>query len=152
MKISIYKAGFRRLPIAQRRLRQIIRSVLLHEGIQSATLRLILADDATIQALNRQYLQHDYPTDVLTFVLESEPLEAEIYIGGEQAHRQAAEYGIPVSEELIRLSIHGVLHALGYNDQTPQERRAMHARQEYYVHFFTHRATEAASEHRAPPP
>ncbi len=138
LRVSVHRAGIARLPVAQHRLRQIVRSVLLCEGVQSAIVRLIITDDATIHTLNRQYLQHDYPTDVLTFVLEAEPLEVEIYIGWEQARRQATDYGVPIAEELIRLSIHGVLHALGYDDQTPHQRREMHARQEHYVHAFTY--------------
>ncbi len=131
--ISVHRAGLQRLPIAQRTLREAVRFVLHHEGIRSATIRIIIADDHTIRTLNQRYLSHDYPTDVLTFVLGTEPLEVEIYIGGEQARRQAAEYGVPIAEEFLRLSIHGVLHALGYDDQTPTQRRAMEARQEDYV-------------------
>ncbi len=133
LRISVYTVGIRRLPIDRRLLRHAISFVLQQEGVVRATIRLILTDDATIHELNRRYLQHDYPTDVLTFVLEAAPLEAEIYLGAEQASRQAAEYGVPVAEEFLRLSIHGVLHALGYDDQTPAQRRTMEARQEDYL-------------------
>ncbi|MCS6966853.1 MAG: rRNA maturation RNase YbeY, partial [Candidatus Kapabacteria bacterium] len=91
LRISTYRAGLPNYPMPRALLREAVRFVLQQEGIGTATVRIILADDRTIQELNRQYLQHDHPTDVLTFVLESAPLEAEIYIGVQQAQRQAVD-------------------------------------------------------------
>jgi probable rRNA maturation factor len=135
-RVSVYTTLPTPFPGLRKLLRAALHFVLEREGVRQGTIRLILTDDATIQALNRQFLQHDYPTDVLTFVLEDQPLQVEIYIGSEQAYRQAAEYGVTVQEELVRLSIHGVLHALGYDDQTPEQRQRMEERQEYYLHHF----------------
>ena len=136
LRISVYSAGFSRPPLPRTMLREAARFVLEGEGIRAGTVRIILADDATICELNRRYLQHDYPTDVLTFVLETAPLEVEIYIGAEQALRQAAEYGVAPQEEFVRLTLHGILHALGYDDQTPTQRRAMEAKQEHYLRSY----------------
>ncbi len=131
-RIDIFRNGIReRLPIAL--LRRAAETVLRGEAVTKATVRIILCADEEIHELNRRYLQHDYPTDVLTFVLEDAPLEVELYIGVQQAYRQAQEYGVPVEEELVRLTVHGLLHALGYDDQTPAQQREMVARQENYV-------------------
>jgi probable rRNA maturation factor len=132
LRIAIFRNGIReRLPAAL--LRRAAETVLRGEAVAKATVRIILCTDEEIHELNRRYLQHDYPTDVLTFVLEDAPLEVELYIGVQQAHRQAQEYGVPVEEELVRLTVHGLLHALGYDDQTPAQQREMVARQENYV-------------------
>lgn len=152
LRISVHTVGLSRCPLPRKLLSGSVRFVLEHEGVGAATVRIILADDATMQELNRRYLQHDYPTDVLTFVLETAPLEVEIYIGAEQAARQAAEYGVPVREEYVRLSIHGILHALGYDDQTPAQRHAMEARQEHYLRHYLgeHPAADTASGAASP--
>ncbi|MEN3027559.1 MAG: rRNA maturation RNase YbeY [Chlorobiota bacterium] len=150
LRISIYLAGLRNSPIPRAHLREAVRFVLQQEGVSTATVRIVLADDQTIQELNRQYLQHDYPTDVLTFVLAPTPLEAEIYIGVQQAQRQAEEYSVPLAEELIRLSIHGTLHALGYDDQTASQRQRMEAQQERYLRAFFNEALPKSIPERPP--
>ena len=90
---------------------------LQDEGVEEGELSLTFVDDATIQELNRTHLGHDRPTDVLAFALhaEGDPPLGDIYIGLEQAHRQAEERGLSPGEELLRLAIHGTLHVLGYD-------------------------------------
>ncbi|MEX2465731.1 MAG: rRNA maturation RNase YbeY [Gemmatimonadota bacterium] len=84
---------------------------------------LTLLDDAEIQELNHTYLGHDRPTDVIAFALgDLSDLVGDIYLGVEQARRQAAEHGVPLPEELARLAIHGTLHLLGHDHPEGEER------------------------------
>ena len=94
----------------------------------------LLADDA-IRALNRTHLGRDHPTDVIAFALGGEPLVGDVYIGWEQAVRQAEELGIDRDEELVRLAVHGTLHVLGHDhpDGPERERSPMFALQERLV-------------------
>jgi probable rRNA maturation factor len=79
-------------------------------------------------------LGHRFNTDVITFLIEKPPfLEAEIYINGNQARRQARLYKVTVKNEVTRLVIHGVLHALGYDDKRTKQRKQMFELQERYV-------------------
>ena len=107
-------ADFGRLqPILER----AVRIALRHESIGAASISVTLLNDARIAALNHQYLEHDGPTDVISFPLfePGEPPVGDIYIGFEQAKRQAAELSVDLEHELARLAIHGTLHVLGYD-------------------------------------
>lgn len=91
--------------------------MLADEGIRHGEVSLTLVGDDRIRALNRDYLGRDRVTDVISFSLNGpgEPLLADIYIGYPQALRQASELGLSALEELVRLAVHGTLHALGYD-------------------------------------
>jgi probable rRNA maturation factor len=79
--------------------------------------------DAPIRELNLRWLGHDWVPDVLSFPLDA-PLLGDVYVGIEQARRQAAEHGVPVDEELVRLAVHGTLHLLGHDHPDDAEGRA----------------------------
>jgi rRNA maturation RNase YbeY len=91
----------------------------------SGTITVIFVDTPTLLRMNRDFLGHDYPTDVITFPLEERPLEGEIYIDLDTASAQAREFGVGFYVEARRLVIHGTLHLLGYDDATADERTAM---------------------------
>ena len=98
-------------------LARAVRTTLADEGTTDGEVSLTLVGDDGIRALNRDYLGRDRVTDVISFSLHdpADPLLADIYIGYPQALRQAAELGLPARAELVRLAIHGTLHALGYD-------------------------------------
>lgn len=110
-----------------------VRLVLRGEGIVEAVISCAIVGDAEIHSLNRRFLRHDYPTDIITFPLEDFPLEAELVISADTARRQAREYRVPMREECARLAIHGVLHLCGFDDMTEEDREAMKAREEFYL-------------------
>lgn len=84
---------------------------------------LTLLADEEIRELNRRYLGHDRPTDVIAFTLGGpEDLVGDVYVGVEQARKQAEELGISPSEELLRLAVHGTLHVLGRDHPEGEER------------------------------
>ena len=101
-----------------------VRSALESEGIQVAEVSLTLMDDGGIRELNLAYFGKDRPTDVIAFALHEAhgPILGDVYIGFEQALRQANELSIPIQEELLRLAIHGTLHLLGFNHPEGDER------------------------------
>lgn len=109
---------------------------LLHsEGITRAELSVTILGDDQISVLHRKYLGKDEPTDVLSFALHESPTDApigDIYVGREQAARQAAQLGLELTEELVRLTLHGALHVLGYDHPDGKERShsEMYRRQE----------------------
>lgn len=84
---------------------------------------VLLADDATLQRLNKQFRGLDEPTDVLTFLGES--TGGEIAISVPMAARQAAQRGVDLEVELAYLAIHGVLHLAGMEDETDEGRLEM---------------------------
>jgi probable rRNA maturation factor len=96
--------------------------VLDDAGLAEAEISVTLLDDAAIQAMNLQYLQRDYITDVIAFSLGDDPVIGDVYVGAGQAERQAAELGISTVEEFVRLAIHGTLHVLGHDHPDGPER------------------------------
>ena len=132
-------------------LARAVRTTLLDEGVRSAEISVTLLDDDGIRALNHQYLDRDDVTDVLSFSLhdDGEPVLADVYIGQEQAVRQASELVVSTEEELVRLAIHGTLHALGYHHPAADRARSpLFLRQEALVR----RVLAAGRDTRQDPP
>jgi probable rRNA maturation factor len=91
-----------------------------------------------MRELNRQFLEHDYATDVLSFVLESSPdgLEGEIVISADTAAAAAGKYGWRPHDELLLYSIHGALHLAGWDDADEEQAAAMRLRERHYLASF----------------
>jgi probable rRNA maturation factor len=108
----------------------VARYALAAQKVRDAAISITLLSDQEIHTLNREWLRHDYPTDIITFPLESDPLEADIVISADAARRQSREYRIHVRTELARLVIHGILHLTGYDDATEAQRDLMKRRED----------------------
>jgi probable rRNA maturation factor len=124
------------VPVDRARMRQAARMVLDGEGMADAEISLAFVDNPTIRGLNQRYLQHDEPTDVLSFPL-SEPnakkLVGELVIGAEVAQAQAAERGHDVQAELALYVIHGLLHLCGHDDHDTAGAARMRERERHYL-------------------
>jgi len=122
--------------IDRRRMREIARAVLEGENVPDAEISLAFVDNATIHQLNKRYLGHDEPTDVLSFPL-SEPgmkrLAGELVIGAEVARTHAERRGHDVEAELALYVVHGLLHLCGHDDKTPDHSRLMRERERHYL-------------------
>jgi probable rRNA maturation factor len=127
---------------------QILRRVMKEEGRTAKSLSIVLTDNRHIRDLNREYLGHDNPTDVISFPLEDleEPaglplsaaggINGEIIASAELAHHQAmATRGDPQAELLLYL-VHGLLHLIGYDDLKPQDAKRMHEREDELLEKF----------------
>lgn len=129
-------------------LHRLARRVLEAEGKGGPLeLGIVVTTDDEVHALNRQYLGHDYKTDVISFGMEDEmgeevefltPEERAEYLGDvvisyDRAAEQAPEYGHGTEREVALLMVHGLLHLLGYDDVDEESRARMHARQNELV-------------------
>lgn len=104
-------------------LESTVRETLEDQDVEEAEISVTLLDDEGIRSLNRAYLAKDRPTDVIAFTLGGGgQLLGDVYVGMEQARRQAAELGVPLEEELVRLTVHGTLHVLGHDHPEGPER------------------------------
>ena len=135
-------------------LRSIAKRVLIAQEVNSETeLGLVIASQERIQQLNRDYLGHDRPTDVIAFSLlpESSVGEdlpsfvpppdgvshlGEVIISYPQAVVQAEEQGHSIKREITILIIHGILHLLGYEDEKPELKRQMEAREQEILSYI----------------
>ncbi len=116
-------------------MRGAVQSILTGEGIEEATINIAIVDDPTIHDLNRRFLNHDEPTDVLTFPLDDEAgrLEGDVIVSADTAVRIAGQLQWSAADELLLYVVHGVLHLVGYDDLDVESRAEMHARQQYYM-------------------
>jgi probable rRNA maturation factor len=110
-------------PVREEILWEACHLVLEEEGVTEGEVSVTLVDDEVIQRLNREYLGEG-PTDVIAFTLHEagDPVLGDVYIGADQAGRQASELQIPLEEELIRLAIHGTLHLMGHHHPEGEDR------------------------------
>lgn len=127
------------VPVDRGRMREVARAVLDGEGQGEAEISLAFVDNATIHVLNKRYLDHDEPTDVLSFPLSeagARRLSGELVIGAEVGQVQAAERGHDVQAELALYVIHGLLHLCGYDDHEDAGRAAMRQRERHYLQLL----------------
>jgi probable rRNA maturation factor len=126
------------LTIDEERLTGVATQILTDAGFVTGSLSIAIVDDPTIHKLNAQYLQHDYPTDVLSFVLESTEtsLEGQIIASADTAIRQADEYGWKAADELLLYVIHGTLHLVGHDDLDDESLAAMRVAEAKYLAPF----------------
>ncbi len=132
----------------QERLNKIVLQTLRQEGMtKPITLGLLITDDDKIRRMNLTYRGEDRETDVLAFGVENDqdrfvaPSSVPVHLGDlvisyPRAVAQAKEYRQSIEEELNRLVVHGLLHLLGYDDQTDEERHKMWERQETILGEF----------------
>lgn len=117
-----------------RRLRRTIDA----EGFRLRYLSVVLTDHATVHYLNRTFLAHDYVTDVLSFALDEEAcaegfVDGEVYVDLDTAAERAPEFGTTFEDEASRYAIHGLLHLMGHDDATDDQRAAMRTLEDTYL-------------------
>lgn len=117
----------RKIPISVPKVRTALRSACRKLKFNSADLSVAFVGEKRMRRLNREYLSHDYVTDVITFHLggETPPLHGEIIICPAVAARNAKRYGNTLERELILYVVHGILHLCGYDDRSPEDVKRM---------------------------
>ena len=116
-------------------LNSICKNILSDKNQDTATISIILSNDKKLLQLKKKYFQQDILTDVITFNLEehSDPIEGEIYISLNRVSENAREFKQNIERELKRVIIHGILHLLGYDDQTLKEKATMTRLEDHYL-------------------
>jgi rRNA maturation RNase YbeY len=112
-----------------------IKAVAASYGKRVGSIAYIFCNDDKILEVNRQYLQHDYYTDIITFdycddelmMGKKDTISGDLFISLDTVHSNAEQQGTTYEEELHRVIIHGVLHLCGINDKGPGEREIMEA-------------------------
>lgn len=115
------------------RIKSVARGVLQGEGLTDGKVTLAFMTDAAIHVLNQRYLEHDEPTDVITFPYSKKPLHGDLAISTETAITAAAERNLPAAEEVLYYVIHGLLHLCGYDDTSDKKRKLMRERERHYL-------------------
>lgn len=105
-----------------------VRAVAAAHGRRAGEIAYVFCDDEEILRVNRQYLEHDYYTDIITFdYTEGDVIAGDLFISLDTVRSNAGKFGRDYDEELHRVIIHGILHLCGINDKGPGEREIMEA-------------------------
>jgi probable rRNA maturation factor len=118
------------------RFRDVVKEIAFQENRKLAEICFIFVSEMEIVRINRQYLKHDYITDVITFSNSMKlSVGGDIFICPQMVFLNAKNYGSDNYTELFRVMIHGILHLIGYNDGTVEEIDVMRERENFYLDF-----------------
>lgn len=113
------------------RFQQAAQWIAQRYGFSTLRVSIAIVDDATIHQLNCEYLDHDWPTDVISFIFEVDDVrrcvEGEVIVSADTATRLSRAAGWRPKDELLLYVVHGLLHLAGLDDTTEQEQLAMRA-------------------------
>lgn len=115
-------------------LRSWMLSCIRSENFEAGEINVIICDDDYLFRLNRQYLDHDTLTDIITFDnSENESISGDLFISIDRIRENAKKFYVRIAEELHRVIIHGILHLCGYGDKTDQEKEIMRSKENVYL-------------------
>lgn len=126
MKIRIFYDNVKFRLKGSKQVLNKIEKVIRSEKMIPGDLIFIVTDDREIRKINKEFLKHNYNTDVIAFNYnEGNILNGEIYISIETVKKNSVNYKVSCTEEFIRVMIHGTLHLCGYDDKSSVERKIM---------------------------
>ncbi len=111
-----------------------IDTIVQNHSLKRGDIAIVLCSDDTILSTNKQYLEHDYFTDIITFdYCENGVVSGDLMISLDTVKSNALELDIPYLNELHRIIIHGVLHLVGYKDKEPEQKKVMTQKEDEYL-------------------
>jgi len=137
-EIQLFNTTDDSLPVEQSDLNGCVASIEQYESVEFNLVEAVFVDEVEIRRINREYLNHDYVTDIITFpyhgVEEVSPLlEGTLYCCRERILEQAKEHNVEHKHEFCRILIHGLLHLAGYSDATDAEKETMTNKENFYL-------------------
>lgn len=128
MAITYQTEGIKMPQIKKRETSEWIKKVVATYQKRVGEIAYIFCSDDKILEVNRQYLQHDYYTDIITFdYCQGDRIAGDLFISLDTVKTNSEQFNTPYEEELNRTIIHGILHLCGINDKGPGEREIMEA-------------------------
>jgi len=113
-------------------------SVIKEEGFNEGEINYIFCDDEYLLKLNKEFLQHDTLTDIISFDYTlGKQINGDIYISVERVKENAEEFNEPFLNELSRVMVHGVLHYCGFKDKSEEDEQLMRSKENYYISKIT---------------
>jgi len=118
--------------------KEVIRDLFKKEKTKLEQLQYIFCSDEYLLEINKQHLQHNYYTDIITFDLSNKPnaVIGEIYISVDRVKDNAQNYEVSFKQELLRVIFHGALHLCGYKDKTQKDQALMRKAEDKYLHYY----------------
>ncbi len=119
-------------------MKDFIAAIFKKEGKGLSLINYVFCSDEYLLQINRDFLQHDYYTDIITFGLSAPkaPIEAEVYISLDRVKDNAKTQKTTYREELLRVIFHGALHLCGYKDKSAAQAKTMREKEDQYLRLF----------------
>lgn len=128
--------------ISKNTLKQNLKTLAISEGKSLKDISVVFTDDDYLLEVNKQYLNHDYYTDVITFDYSAFPdVSGDIMISLDRVKDNAETLCVSFQEELNRVIYHGLLHLCGYKDKSAADEKLMRKKENYYLELFVSRET-----------
>ena len=138
MEVSLFFQN--NITLKQRgKLKTFIKFLMIEEGYQAKDISIIFCSDEFLLDLNKQHLNHDYFTDIITFDLtpkKEKEITGELYISTDRVKFNAKDYNTTVNNELHRVIFHGILHLCGYKDKSKKDIAIMRAKELQYLNLY----------------
>ncbi len=134
-----FRSADRSLQLPRRTLlKAFIGTIFKKEGQHLGSITYIFCSDSFLLQMNRDFLKHDYYTDIITFGLseKGQPIEAEVYISLDRIKENARTVGTTYRNETLRVIFHGALHLCGYKDKRKSEITIMRDKEDQYLRLF----------------
>jgi probable rRNA maturation factor len=139
LEIYFFSIGNTDLHLNKKLLRKRFEKIAFFESNKIDSVNFIFVSDITILRLNRKYLKHDYPTDVITFDNTYKNIIAgDIFISVDTLKLNSKNYKNSLKNEMYRVMIHGLLHLIGYKDKSKKENILMRKKEDYYLRMFNY--------------
>lgn len=133
-KISFFNQDISNLRLKKKVAGNHVADLIIEEGKQIGEISVIFCSDSYLLSMNREYLNHDYLTDVITFdYRDGDIISGDIFISVDRVKENASIYGENFHNELFRVIFHGTLHLIGYGDKTDEEKPIMRNKENYYL-------------------
>lgn len=114
--------------------KKIISRIVSDAGMRGGAADIIITSDDKVYEINREFLGHDYFTDIITFNYNNgKTVNGEIYISAERVRENAKKFSVKPDSEMKRVIYHGFLHLCGYDDRTAEEKKRMSEMEEMYL-------------------
>jgi len=125
-------------PIIENNLKSLCRKVLISEGFEKYSLSIIFVDDEKLKKMKKKYFNQDLYTDVIAFNLSDDKskLDGEIYVSFDAIKINSELYKTNINNELQRIVVHGILHLMGYEDNTKDKKEEMTKTEDFFLLNF----------------
>lgn len=135
--LQIFNESGLSLPVQEELALEILHLISRTEKATFSFVELVYVDETAIMNINKQFLNRDYITDIISFRydenIDNQEIEGTLYCCAPRISEQAKEYGVSPTQEFYRIYIHGLLHLTGYDDQKPAEKNEMTRLENHYL-------------------
>lgn len=135
--IQLYNESGRDVPVDEELLHKCVAEISHEEGCSYSLLEIVYVDESAIIDINKEYLNRDYVTDIITFRYDEDAsynnIEGTLYCCAQRIYEQSSEYDVSPENEFKRILVHGLLHLCGYDDRTSEDKERMTQRENFYL-------------------